>query len=324
MFMDGEEMAQLDWYIRANLKPRHLQLLVALDDLRSVGRVAGLLNVSQPAVSKTLAEIEKGVGVMLFERGSRGLTPTVYGDCLVRLCRVMLRSLDAAGDELRQLQSGLTGRVRVGVLPVAAPVLAPRAAIRLQQRAPKSLVVFHEATADRLLPMLRDGNLDLIVGTLPPLSMSAGLEVHVLHPGEGTAAVCGRHHPLASKELVTAEDLLRFPLIIPPLGTIYRDAVEQVMEALGLTFSAVQVESGSMTASNTYLRETELISFYSPHLANHYAQLGWLHILPAAIPSVRVPIGCVWPKNLEVSATTRLLVDMLEEVTAEELADRAP
>ena len=52
-------MAQLDWYIRANLKPRHLQLLVALDDLRNTGRAAEHLNISQPAVSKALAEMEK-------------------------------------------------------------------------------------------------------------------------------------------------------------------------------------------------------------------------------------------------------------------------
>lgn len=316
-------MAQLDWYIRANLKPRHLQLLVALDDLRNVGRTAELLNVSQPAVSKTLAEVERGVGVSLFSRGPRGLVPTVYGECLIRLCREMLRSLDAAGDELRQLRVGTTGRVRVGVLPVAAPVLVPRAAIRMQQRTPRSIVVLHEATADRLLPMLREGNLEIIVGTLPPMSMSGGLEVQLLHSGEGAVAVCGRQHPLALRPRIEVADLLRFPLLIPPRGTIYRDTVEKVMESLGLPNSLVQVESGSMTASNTYLRETELLSFYSPHLAKHYQRLGWLHILPLQVPSVRVPIGCFWLKNTEIGATTRLLIEMLGEVATEEFGGAA-
>jgi len=236
----------------------------------------------------------------------------------------MLRSLDSAGDELRQLRSGTTGRVRVGVLPVAAPVLAPRAAIRLQQRSPRSIVVFHEATADRLLPMLREGSLDIIVGTLAPMSMSGGLEVQILHSGEGTAAVCGLKHPLASKTPLRPADLLPYPLIIPPRGTIYRDAVEQVMEALQLPISMAQVESGSMTASNTYLRETQFVSFYSPHLARHYARLGFLHVMPLTVPNIRVPIGCVWPKSPDLSATTRLLIDMLIEVAAEELSDDGP
>lgn len=314
-------MAQLDWYIRSNLKPRHLQLLVALDDLRNVGRVAGLLNVTQPAVSKSLAEIEKGLGISLFNRGPRGLTPTVYGECLVRLCRVMLRNLDAAGDELRYLRSGAAGRVRIGVLPVAAPVLVPRSAIRLQQRAPRTDMVFHEATADRLLPMLREGNLDLIVGTLPPVSMSTGLDVHVLPSDEGSAIVCGRQHPLASKQRVGATDIRKYPLIIPPIGTIYRDAVEQIMELMKLPSSMARIESGSMTATNTYLRETESLSLYSSHLAKHYVQLGWLHILPLPIPRIRVPIGCIWLKHAEISETMRLLIDMLNQVAAEELID---
>ena len=71
-------MPNLDWYMRASLRPRHLQLLTALDDVRHVGRVAASLNVSQPAVSKTLAELEKGLGVKLFERTARGVHPTIY------------------------------------------------------------------------------------------------------------------------------------------------------------------------------------------------------------------------------------------------------
>ena len=77
-------MSRIDWYIRANLKLRHLQLLVAMDDLGSVSRVAAYLNVTQPAVSKTLAQIEEGLELPLFERTSRGMEPTEHGACLIR------------------------------------------------------------------------------------------------------------------------------------------------------------------------------------------------------------------------------------------------
>lgn len=312
-------MARLDWYIRANLKPRHLQILVALDDLRHVGRAAELLNVSQPAVSKGLAEIERGVGVALFERSKRGLTPTVYGECLIRLCRSMLQSLDAAGDELRFLQTGAAGRVRIGVLPLAAPVLVPLAVIRLQREAPRALAVLHEATADRLLPMLHDGRLDLIVGTLPPVSMSSGLQFEVLHSGERVVVVCGSQHPLARRAKVGAADLLPYPLVIPPQGTLFRDGVDQVLDALGLPRSNVRIESGSMTATNTLLRQTDLISFYSPHLAELYARLGWLTVLPIEAPSTAVPVGCFWLRHVELGATARTLVALLREVAAQSL-----
>lgn len=312
-------MARLDWYIRANLKPRHMQLLVGLDNLRHVGRVADMMNVSQPAISKALAEIERGVGVSLFERGKNGLVPTVYGACMIRLCRTMLRSLDEAGEELRHLQSGATGHVRVGVLPVAAPVLVPRSVILLQRESPRAAVVLHEATADRLLPMLREGEIDLLVGTLPPASLSAGLHVEVLHRGEGVAVVSGAHHPLARRVRIKPADLGLYPLIIPPLGTLFRFAVQQVMEALHIPMTRALVESGSMTASNTLLRETDAISFYSPHLSSHYERLGWLKILPVAVPATPVPIGCAWLRHLEPSTTTQALVGWLRQVAAETL-----
>src|SRR5690606_3916788 len=70
-------MAELDWYIRNELRLRHLHLLVVLDDLRSMGKVAAHIHVTQPAVSKALGEMEKGLGAKLFERTSRGILPTV-------------------------------------------------------------------------------------------------------------------------------------------------------------------------------------------------------------------------------------------------------
>lgn len=76
-------MSRIDWYIRANLKLRHLQLLVALDNLRSVGRVATHMHVTQPAVSKMLTTVETGLEMRLFERHAHGLEPTEQGACLV-------------------------------------------------------------------------------------------------------------------------------------------------------------------------------------------------------------------------------------------------
>ncbi|OJX08285.1 MAG: hypothetical protein BGO72_02665 [Burkholderiales bacterium 70-64] len=312
-------MARLEWYIRANLKPRHMQLLVALDDFRHVGKAAAFLNITQPAVSKTLAELERGLEVTLFERGSRGLVPTAYGRCLIRVSRSVLRDLDAARDELRQMRSGSTGRVRIGTLPVAAPALAPRAAIRLQARRPGTAISFQEATADRLLPLLREGLLDVVVGTLPPASMTLGLETAALHPGDGVAVVCGMGHPLATRRRIAAADLLPYPVVMPPLGSIFRATVEGALAALELTTASAMVESGSMTASNTYLRETNAISFYSRHLALHYSRVGMLRVLPIAVPGAALPIGAVWSRHNEANPAVPELIDCLREVAHEVL-----
>lgn len=130
-------MTQLDWYIRNELRPRHLRLLVALDELRHIGKVAAHINVTQPAVSKMLGEMEKGLDLKLFERTPKGVTPTLYGECLIRHARRLLNDFSQARDELKGLLDGDTGRIRVGVLSNVVPALLPRSVARLKQRAPR-------------------------------------------------------------------------------------------------------------------------------------------------------------------------------------------
>ena len=99
-------MAQIDRVMRSNLKLRHLQLLVALDELRHVGRAAEFLSITQPAVSKTLAEIERMYGLNLFDRSTRGTVPTAYGISVVRFARSVLANHERTRDEIAAMASG--------------------------------------------------------------------------------------------------------------------------------------------------------------------------------------------------------------------------
>ncbi len=309
-------MARLDWYIRANLRPRHFQLLVALDELRHVGRVADYLNITQPAVSKSLSELERGLEVRLFERDPKGLIPTAFGECLIRFSRSVLRELNTTRDELRHLKAGTTGSIRIGMLPVAAPALVPRSVILLKEEAPATTVVLVEGNSDSLLPMLQEGKIDIIVGTLPSAPRHTGLEFQPLHPGEAIVAVCGTRNPLAAKKKVAVQDLAAYPLIIPPPDAIFREHVDAIMDYFEMPLPAGAIESGSMTASNTFIRDANAISFYSQHLAQHYSRVSGIRILPLKMPAaiLTAPIGVIWPKHVEMLASTRLLIEKLAEV----------
>jgi DNA-binding transcriptional LysR family regulator len=113
-------MADIDRVLRSNLKLRHLQLLVALDQFRHLGRASEFLSLTQPAVSKTLAEIERLFGVPLFERSTRGTEPTPYGNTVLRFARSVLADYERTRDELAAVAAGATGRVRVGAMVVAS------------------------------------------------------------------------------------------------------------------------------------------------------------------------------------------------------------
>lgn len=303
-------MARLDWYIRANLKPRHFQLLVVLDDLRHVGRAALYLNITQPAVSKAIAELERGLEVKLFDRHPKGLSPTPYGECLIRFSRSMMRELDMTRNELKHLKAGTAGSVRIGMLPVASPVLVPKAVIAFKQTATNAIIALHEGNSESLMGLLRENKLDLLVGTLPN-TPGLGLQYRSLHDGEPITTVCSANHPLLKKKTLAPADISQYPLVIPPTGSLFREYFETAMDTLGIPITADAIESGSMVASNTIIRETAAISFYPRHLAEHYCQVAGIFTLPLPIPILTAPIGIIWANTPGLTAAAQEFIQQL-------------
>ena len=99
------------WGNRSRLKTRQLLLVVALADEGSIHRAAAALNMTQPAASKLLRELEESIGAVLFERLPRGMRPTLYGDALIRLSlKDLLPQLDP--DQFRQISRGAIVNMR--------------------------------------------------------------------------------------------------------------------------------------------------------------------------------------------------------------------
>ncbi len=309
-------MAQLDWYIRTNLKPRHLQMLVALDDFRNVGRVAASLNVTQPAVSKALGELEQGLGLALFERSARGVNPTVYGECLIRHARSVLTDLAQARDELRGLAQGSSGKVSVGALPAAAPALLPRGITLLKQRSPGTTVFVREGTMDTLLPALREGKLDLIVGTLPHNGAGRDLEERILFE-ETTTVVSGRDHALARRRKLRWSELGEHPWVFPPAGSLLREPLEDAFQVHGVPIPSNMTETLSVHVIVMLLQLSDALACLSREVASHYRALGLIAILPLELPKLVRPVGITWSRARTLGSSAQLLMQCLETTVAQ-------
>lgn len=309
-------MVRFDWDLRANLRPRHFQLLVSLDDFRSLVKVADYLHVTQPAVSKALADLERILEVRLFERTGRGLEPTIYGECMVRHARVLLSDLRQAREELISLRSGDWGRVAVGVLPAAAPVLIPRAVAALKADVPHTTVLLQEGTLAALLPELQVGNLDLIVGTVPPARLTVGLVTETLYEEDPIVLVAGAHHPLVGQRNLQWQDLVGFPWIMPPGGASMREPFERALAERGLTVPANRVESVALISNKTILQETLAIGFFSKRIAEHYGDLGLVAILPLELPRLVGPVGAMWTEARPQLPATQRMLNALRKVAA--------
>src|SRR3982751_2017697 len=115
------------WFIRARLKTRQLLLLVALAEEGNIHRAAQVLNMTQPAASKLLKDLEDVLEVSLFDRLPRGMRPTWYGETMIRHARVALASLNQAHDELTALKAGRFGQVNIGAITSPGLALLPAA-----------------------------------------------------------------------------------------------------------------------------------------------------------------------------------------------------
>jgi DNA-binding transcriptional LysR family regulator len=305
-------MAQIDWYMRANLKPRHLQMLVALDDFRNVGGVAAHLNVTQPAISKSLAELEKGLGLKLFERTPRGVHPTVYGESLIRHARRMLIELAQARDELRGLMAGTTGSVCVGTLSAAALTLMPQSLALMKKRSPNTTVIVREGTVESLLPELWSGKIDLIVGRMPD---DHSLHVHgkKILSNAAVTLMARKHHPLSARRRLKWSDLKAYPWVIPPAGTLLREPLERAFEQYGIPMPGNRIETLSVQIIQGYLQLTDAVAFLAGDVSKHFARLGLIAALPLELPNVLRPVGMIWQKQRPRSPSVQLMMQCLEE-----------
>jgi DNA-binding transcriptional LysR family regulator len=303
-------MSQLDWYLRAQLKPRQLHLLVALDDLRHLGRAAASLHVSQPAVSIALGELEKGLGLTLFERGARGVQPNAYGECLIRQARAILACLGQARDDLQALQSGAAGRIVIGALPATTPGLLPRALRLLKRAAPGTRVVVREGAMEALLPELHRGTLDLVVGRLTDAGDAIAQEA--LHAGHGVV-VAGPDHPLARRKRLAWKDVAPYPWVLPPEGTLSRESLENTLRRHGVGMPEDAIETLSIHVIAGYLQIAPALGLLAEPVARHYLDWGWLERLPLALPEPPRPIGMTWSRLKAVTPALERFMQCLRE-----------
>lgn len=246
-------MDPIERFFQAGLKLSHLRLLTMFDSLGQIRLVAEKLNVTQPAVSKQLAELEAGLGVPVLRRVGNRLFFTPVGETLMKRAREVFHQLEQARFEVDALTSGISGKVSVGAVATVMPVFAPQLVLELKKRAPHVNVSFFEATSDRLFPMLGAGALDFVLSrTGPPRADAAAFASHAVLD-DPIVVVCGRDHPLAARRTISAADLVELPWILPPREAPTFLALQEWMHEHGLEFPDGCVQSISLQANEAMI-----------------------------------------------------------------------
>ncbi|KVR52078.1 LysR family transcriptional regulator [Burkholderia ubonensis] len=304
------------WEPRTRLKTRQLLLVVALADEGGIHRAAAALNMTQPAASKLLRELEETIGAVLFERLPRGMRPTLYGDALIRHARAALGSLDQAREELAALKAGRLGHVAVGAITSPGLRVVPPAVAAVKGTHAGIHVSVEIDTSNVLLERLAQDKLDVVLGRLSAEHDKLHLRYEPL-TGEPVAAVVRPGHPLLARAPLALGDVQRAAWVVPPAGSVLRHRFELMFQRASLAPPANVVETAALLFITRVLEQSDMIAVLADEVARYYAAHGIVEMLPLEMDCRMDDFGLITRTDRLYSPAATVMVDALRAVARE-------
>lgn len=288
------------------VKLRHVRAFLAIAAERSLTAAARAQGVTQPALSRTLMELETLLGQPLFLRQGRRLLLTEAGALFRRHAAMAMDALDAGAAALRP---EISGSIRVGVLPTAATRLFPRVVLRFRALRPEMVLVVETGPHHHLIRVLREGGIELMIGRLPDVSELPGLSFEHLY--EEDIALVGRAgHPLAKRP--TPEALAGSALILPVGTALIRRPVDDYLASLGLGSVLPIAETVSLALGRGVCLASDALWFISRGVVAEELERGLMVEFPVGVKFLSGAVGITRRRGVPAPG-----VATLEEVTRE-------
>lgn len=299
-------------YLAARLRFRHLQLIIELKRSGSLRAAAQKLNLTQPALSKALAEIESAFGFPLFIRNARGLIPTAQGEVAVRGGALLLQELAHVHGEAA-VGGSVQVQVRIGAPPFVAQGFLPAVIARLSQREPPIQVQLLEERVPMLMDMLVQGMVDALVTSYPlerPEQEGIRLQYEKLFDTE-FAVIAPPGHPLANGRPVGWRRLADEPWVMPAKVSMVRRMIEESFLREGIMPPVPVVESTSPVTNLRLVAAGVGLSATPADMARHAQASGQIKLLRVA-PKMRPgPVALIYRAGV-ANARVEILREILK------------
>lgn len=274
--------------IDPHIRLRHIRCFLETARLGSLSAAATALNVSQPAASKTIKELEETLGVDLFDRVGRRLMLSPAGKLFQQHAGAAMVDLQRAQDLVREMPRRET-RLSVGALPTAATSLLPEAALAFRAKNPECLLRVTTGPNWMLLSQLREGALDMVVGRMPPAGAVEGLTFRQLF-SERVVPVVRPGHPLNLAPW-TWEELRSYPLMLPPSGAVIAPSVKSFLHSVGLNDLTPTFENVSLAFGRRVVEQSDTVWFISHGVVGAELANGTLAMLDIQGDLLGGPVG---------------------------------
>lgn len=304
-----------NWFLKTRLKTRQLLLLIAIDDERNIHKASDALNMTQPAASKLLKDLEEVLGVELFERHSRGMLPTVYGETFIRNARIAMATLNLAHDELQALKKGILGNVRIGAITSPGIVLIPEVIALLQQESPGLRIQFEINNSNALIEKLTRGELDIVVARLSPQDDQGILQYDPIAK-EPISVVCRPGHALAEFRNITMLQLMNEPWIIAPQGSAIRFKFDLMVQELNMPQPVYMIETSSLLFTTKMMQHSDMLTIMGSDVASYYQSHAMACILPVELPFNMDLFGLITRRDLTLSPASHQVLQYLQATAA--------
>ena len=297
----------------SRLKLRQLALLRSIDRLRSLGRVAAELQLSQPAITKALREVEDIFGSQLFVRSNRGLVPTAAGDAVLAYTHRWLAELESTARVLTSLETGKGGRMRLGLTQQAPQRLIQAALDHLLHLSPPMAVMTREGTTDELVSALLARELDCAIGRsydgdAPDLVQ---LAVYRQEPCLVTGARQARRLGRATMDW---NKLAQLDWILPPPNTPMRRTYNAIFVGAGVQPPVPMLETTSIRSIEAVLRsEPNAIAIMPRDVVAELEAAGQWAALPHRLKWDLPPVSFFTTQALEGQPTVAGMRDAVVE-----------
>ncbi|MBZ7926733.1 pca operon transcription factor PcaQ [Ensifer adhaerens] len=302
--------------IDARVKFRHLQTFVEVSRQKSVMKAAELLHVSQPAVTKTIRELEEVLGVAVFERDGRGIKITRYGEVFLRHAGAALTALRQGLDSVSQERDGDGVPVRVGALPTVSTRIMPLAMTLFLKEDTGARIKIVTGENAVLLEQLRVGDLDLVVGRLAAPEKMTGFSFEHLYSEQVVFAVRAGH-PLLSGAHSTFARLADFPVLMPTRASIIRPFVERFLITNGIASLPNQIETVSDAFGRAFVRASDAIWIISAGVVASDVDDGTIAILPIDTSETKGPVGLTMRADAAPTLALSILMQTIREAATD-------
>lgn len=291
---------------------RHLRNMLAVIEEGSLGKAAQRLNISQPALTKSIQRLEEHLGVKLFERVSRGMKPTFYAQSLQGYAKAACVGMAEAQSRIASLRNGTEGLITVAAPPQIATELLPRLLVRLARERPKLHVRIVSQNKDLFLDLL-DGHFDVVIAMMYNEFPNEGLEREWLFDDKLVLAMRA-DHPLAEKTNLRPEDLLDQKWVFADSNTWNQHRLRLYFEQLGLPVPVAQMECRDPAVLKAVVSTSDYISVIANLGIEREVQRGVLRAMEIPSPLMQRPIGIIRRSGEQMSPAIKSFVQIAQDM----------